>query len=77
MFGKPEMNIYYLETLTLEVAFRYIISFFDRINFQYMSQGRSQVLNRPLQDIAQNFDNDVIIMTLASLSWRQGKHEKF
>ena len=68
MFGKPEMNIYYLETLTLEVAFRYIISFFDRINFQYMSQGRSQVLNRPLQDIAQNFDNDVIIMTLASLS---------
>ena len=27
-------------------------------------QGRSQGLNRSLQDIAQNFDDDVIIMTL-------------
>ena len=34
MFGKPQMNIHYLETLTLEVPFRYIISFFGRINFQ-------------------------------------------
>ena len=68
MFGKPQMNIYYLETLTLEVVFSCIISFFGRINFQYMSQGRSQDLHRPLQDIAQNFDNDVIIMTLASLT---------
>ena len=31
------MNIHYLETLTLEVPFRYIISFFSRINFQCMS----------------------------------------
>ena len=31
-------------------------------------QGRSQDLNRPLQDIAQNFDNDVSIMTLTLLS---------
>ena len=31
------MNIHYLETLTLEVPFRYIISFFGSINFQCMS----------------------------------------
>ena len=49
----------------LEFAFRYNIS-----------QRRSQDLDRPLQDIVQNFDNDVIITTLTSLSWRQGKHEK-
>ena len=36
-------------------------------------QGRNQDLNRLLQ----NFDNDIIIMTLTSLSWHQGKHEKF
>ena len=36
VFGKPQMNIDYLETLTL-VPFRYIISFFGRINFQCMS----------------------------------------
>ena len=30
-------NIHDLETLTLEVPFRYIISFFSRINFQCMS----------------------------------------
>ena len=30
------MNIHYLETLTLEVPFRYIISFLSRINFQCM-----------------------------------------
>ena len=36
MFGKSQMNIHYLETLTLEVPFRYIISFFSRINFQCM-----------------------------------------
>ena len=34
VFGKPQMNIRYLETLTLEVPFRYISSFFGRINFQ-------------------------------------------
>ena len=27
VFGKPQMNTLYLETLTLEVPFRYIISF--------------------------------------------------
>ena len=27
MFGKTQMNIHYLETLILEVSFRYIISF--------------------------------------------------
>ena len=27
MFGKTQMNIHYLETLTVEVPFRYIISF--------------------------------------------------
>ena len=37
MFWKPEMKIHYLETLTLVVLFRYIISFFGRINFQCMS----------------------------------------
>ena len=37
-----------------------------------MIQGRSQDLIRPLQDIAQNFDDDVIIMMLASLSWHEG-----
>ena len=31
-------------------------------------QARSQDLNQPLQDIAQNFDDDDIIMVLASLS---------
>ena len=31
------MKIHYLETLTLEVPFRYIISFFGGINFQSMS----------------------------------------
>ena len=36
MFGKPQMNIHYLETLTLEVPFSYIISFLGRINFQRM-----------------------------------------
>ena len=30
-------------------------------------QGRSQDLNQPLQNTVQNFDNDVIIMTLTSL----------
>ena len=34
VFGKPLMNIHYLETLTLEVPFRYIISFLRSINFQ-------------------------------------------
>ena len=38
-----------------------------------MIQGRSQDLIRPLQDIAQNFDDDVIIMTLTSLSSHEGK----
>ena len=33
VFGKPQMNIHYLETLTIEIPFRYIISFFGRINF--------------------------------------------
>ena len=37
VFGKPQMNIHYLETLTLEVPFRYIVSFFGRINFQCIS----------------------------------------
>ena len=38
MFGKPQVNIHYLETLILEVLFRwYIISFFGGINFQCMS----------------------------------------
>ena len=37
VFGKPPMNIRYLETLDLEVAFRYIISSFSRMNFQCMS----------------------------------------
>ena len=32
------------------------------------NQGRRQDLNRPLQDIAQNFDDDVIIKTLTLLS---------
>ena len=27
VFGKPQMNTLYLETLNLEVSFRYIISF--------------------------------------------------
>ena len=40
-------------------------------------QGHSQDLNRPLQDIVQNFGNDLIIIILTTLSWRQGKHEKF
>ena len=31
-------------------------------------QGRSQDLNQPLQDIAQNFDDGDIILVLASLS---------
>ena len=42
-----------------------------------LQQGRSQDLNRPIQDIAQNFGNDIIIMTLTSLLRRQVKHEKF
>ena len=33
----------------------------------FQLQRRSQDLNRPVQDIAQNFDHDVIIMTLTSL----------
>ena len=37
MFGKPQMNIHYLKTLTLEVLFMYIICFFSRINVQCMS----------------------------------------
>ena len=37
MFGKPQINIHYLETLTLEVTFRYFISFFGKINFRCMS----------------------------------------
>ena len=36
-------------------------------------QARSQDLNQPLQDIAQNFDDDDIIMVLVSLSWHRGK----
>ena len=37
VFGKPQMNIHYLETLNLEVPFRDIISFFGRINVQCIS----------------------------------------
>ena len=37
VFRKPQMNIHYLKTLTLEVPFRYTISFFSRINFQCIS----------------------------------------
>ena len=33
MFGKPQMNIHDLGTLTSEVPFKYVISFFDRIKF--------------------------------------------
>ena len=36
-------------------------------------QGLSQDLIQPLQDIAQSYDDDVIIMMLTSLSWHQGK----
>ena len=43
------------------------------VSFISDAQGRSQDLNQPLQDIAQNFDDDAIIMTLMSLSWRRGK----
>ena len=35
----------------------------------WSNQGRSQDFNGALQDIAQNFDDDVIIKTLTSLSW--------
>ena len=34
----------------------------------YEQQGRSQDLNRHLQNIVQNFDDDVIIIMLMSLS---------
>ena len=40
-------------------------------------QGLGQDLNRPLQDIAQNFDDDAIIMMLLSLSWQWGKNFKY
>ena len=35
--------------------------------------GRSLGLNRPLQDIAQNLDDDFIMITLTSSSWHRGK----
>ena len=41
------------------------IPFFKAI---YKLQGRSQDLNQSLQDIAQNFDDDVITIMLMSLS---------
>ena len=34
---------------------------------EYASQGFSQDLNQPLQNIVENFDDDVIITTLTSL----------
>ena len=37
-------------------------------SIQKTFQARSQDLNQPLQDTAQNFDYDVIIMTLTSSS---------
>ena len=37
-------NIHYLETLTLEVPVRYIISFFSWINFQYVFTGLHRLL---------------------------------
>ena len=37
MFGQPQMNIHYLHTVTLELPFRYIISFFGRKDVQCMS----------------------------------------
>ena len=43
-------------------------------NFSYFCiyedhlHGHSQDLNQPLQDIAQNFDDDLIIITLTTLS---------
>ena len=40
-------------------------------------QGRSQDLNQPLQNIVQNFDDDVIIMTLTSLFDTGEEHENF
>ena len=40
------------------------------------TQGRSQDLNRPLKDIVQNFDDDVIVIMMTSLSWRWGKTRK-
>ena len=36
-------------------------------------QGSRQHLNQPLQNIAQNFHDDVIIMRLTSLLWHLGK----
>ena len=38
MFGKPQMNTL-SEALILEVPFRYIISFFGRIDLVYLSIG--------------------------------------
>ena len=35
--------------------------------------GRSLGLNRPLQDVAQNLDDDFIMITLTSSSWHRGK----
>ena len=43
----------------------------------HIYQGRSQGLNQPLQNIMQSFDDCVVIMTLTSLLWHRGKHEKF
>ena len=37
VFGKPQMNIHCLATLTLEVPLRYVISFISWINFQCIS----------------------------------------
>ena len=40
------------------------------------TQGRSQDLNRLLKDIVQNFDDDVIVIMVTSLSWRWWKTRK-
>ena len=48
-----------------------LYNYFSKHNAQFnlfYQQGGSQDLNQPLQDIAQNFDDDVIVMTLTSLS---------
>ena len=74
MFEKPQMNIHYLETLTLEVPFRKIISFFGRINFQCMSSLVYTVYwqNQPSEQrcsVKKGVLKDFVIFTGKHLCW--------
>ena len=82
-FSPKNVNLYLADTFLrnrrcplqtgLTVQGYYTHCFYKQHFYKQRQQGRSQDLNQPLQNITQNFDDDVISVTLTSLSWHRGK----